>query len=146
MAELPEPCLPEPRLLIGGELRGASDGGTFPIENPATGEEAGRARDATDADVQDAIAAARRAFDETSWSTDAGLRAKCLRQLKAALDADFEILRGDHDHRSGRAANVDRRAAAAHASRRPGLPGHAAGRLPVKHRPRRRRRRGQARN
>jgi acyl-CoA reductase-like NAD-dependent aldehyde dehydrogenase len=67
MAELPEPCLLEPRLLIGGELRGASDGGTVPIENPATGEEAGRAPDATDADVQDAIAAARRAFDETSW-------------------------------------------------------------------------------
>jgi aldehyde dehydrogenase (NAD+) len=88
MAELPEPCL-----LIGGELRGASDGGTFPIENPATGEEAGGAPDATDADVQDAIAAARRAFDETSWSTDAGLRVTCLRQLKAALDADFEILR-----------------------------------------------------
>jgi len=70
MAELPEPCLLEPRLLIGGELRGASDGGTVPIENPATGEEAGRAPDATDA---------RRAFDETNWSTDAGLRAKCLR-------------------------------------------------------------------
>jgi hypothetical protein len=35
MAALPEPCP-----LIGGELRGASDGGTSPIENPATGEEA----------------------------------------------------------------------------------------------------------
>jgi aldehyde dehydrogenase (NAD+) len=85
--------LPEPLLLIGGELRGASDASTFPIENPATGEEAGRAPDATDTDVQEAIAAARRAFDETGWSTDSGLRATCLRQLKAALDADFEILR-----------------------------------------------------
>jgi aldehyde dehydrogenase (NAD+) len=85
--------LPEALLLIGGELRGASDGSTFAIENPATGEEAGRAPDATEADVQDAIAAARRSFDETGWSADARLRATCLRQLKAALDADFEILR-----------------------------------------------------
>lgn len=85
--------LPEPRLLIGGELRGASDGGTFAIEDPATGEETGRAPEATDADVQEAIAAARRAFDETDWNADAGLRATCLRQLKVALDADFEILR-----------------------------------------------------
>jgi aldehyde dehydrogenase (NAD+) len=93
MQHLPEPRLPEPCLLIGGELRGASDGATFPIENPATGKEAGRAPDATDADVQDAIAAARRAFDETAWSTDPEFRAACLRQLKEALDADFEILR-----------------------------------------------------
>jgi hypothetical protein len=34
--------LPEPRLLISGELHGASDEATFPIENSATGEEAGR--------------------------------------------------------------------------------------------------------
>jgi aldehyde dehydrogenase (NAD+) len=85
--------LPEPGLLVDGVLRGASDGSTFPIENPATGEAAGRAPDATRADVQAAIAAARRAFDETTWSTDAGLRTTCLRQLKTALDADFEILR-----------------------------------------------------
>jgi aldehyde dehydrogenase (NAD+) len=88
MADLPEPCL-----LIGGILRGVADGGTFPIENPATGAEVGRAPDATEADVQDAIAAARRAFDETDWSTDAEFRTSCLRQLKVALDADFEILR-----------------------------------------------------
>ena len=43
--------------------------------------------------MQAAVAAARHAFDETGWSTDAGLRQTCLRQLKAALDADFEILR-----------------------------------------------------
>jgi aldehyde dehydrogenase (NAD+) len=85
--------LPEPGLLVDGVLRGASDGSTFPIENPANGEAAGRAPDATGADVQAAIAAARRAFDETTWSTDAGLRTTCLRQLKTALDADFEILR-----------------------------------------------------
>jgi aldehyde dehydrogenase (NAD+) len=82
-----------PSLLIDGELRGASDGGTFGDENPATGEQVCRAPDATDADVHEAVAAARRAFDDTMWRTDAGLRAHCLRQLKAGLDAEFEALR-----------------------------------------------------
>jgi hypothetical protein len=36
---------------------------------------------ATPDDVQAAVAAARRAFDETSWSTDVGFRIECLRQL-----------------------------------------------------------------
>jgi aldehyde dehydrogenase (NAD+) len=85
--------LPEPRLLVDGKLRGASDGGTFGVENPATGERIGRAPDATDSDVQEAVAAARRASDNTTWRTDANFRAHCLRQLKAGLDAEFEILR-----------------------------------------------------
>ena len=32
-----------------------------------------------------AIAAARRAFDETDWSTNVELRVRCLRQLHQAL-------------------------------------------------------------
>ena len=84
---------PEPRLLIDGELRRAADGAQFPIEDPATGEIIGHAPDATDADTSAAIAAARRAFDSTGWASDPALRARCLRQLKAALDADFEVLR-----------------------------------------------------
>jgi aldehyde dehydrogenase (NAD+) len=83
---------PQPRLLIDGELRGASDGTSFPIVNPATEEVIGSAPDATDADVDAAVAAARRAFDETGWATDRAFRARCLRQLKAALDDDFEAL------------------------------------------------------
>jgi aldehyde dehydrogenase (NAD+) len=85
--------LPPPQLLIDGRLRGASDGATFPIMNPATGENIGHAPDATHQDVSEAITAARRAFDETSWATDPQLRASCLHQLKAALDAEFETLR-----------------------------------------------------
>jgi Aldehyde dehydrogenase family len=64
--------LPEPLLLVGGHLRGASDDGTFPVENPATGEQIALAPDATDADVHEAITAARRAFDQTAWGTDPG--------------------------------------------------------------------------
>ena len=84
---------PEPLLLIGGRLRAASDGGTFPIVSPATGQVIGHAPDATDADASAAIDAARRAFDESAWARDPKLRAHCLRQLRAALDADFEALR-----------------------------------------------------
>jgi aldehyde dehydrogenase (NAD+) len=84
---------PEPLLLIDGVLRPASNQATFPIVNPATGEVIGSAPDASEADADAAIGAARRAFDETDWARDAALRARCLRQLKDALEAGFEPLR-----------------------------------------------------
>ncbi|MBV9831304.1 MAG: aldehyde dehydrogenase family protein, partial [Marmoricola sp.] len=77
--------VPAARQLVDGELRPASDGATYPIENPATGETIGHAPDATAEDFDAAIAAARRAFDESPWSTDRELRVRCLRQLHAAL-------------------------------------------------------------
>ena len=72
-----------PRLLIDGELIGSDR--TFPSVNPATGAVLGEAPDATAAQAEAAIMAARRAFDTTSWSTDTELRARCLDQLYAAL-------------------------------------------------------------
>jgi aldehyde dehydrogenase (NAD+) len=74
-----------PRMLIDGQLVEASDLRTFPISNPATGEVFGEAPDATAHDVDAAIAAARRSFDETEWSVDVTLRVRCLRQLQRAL-------------------------------------------------------------
>jgi aldehyde dehydrogenase (NAD+) len=76
---------PPPLLLVDGKLVPASAGATYPILNPANGAEIGQAPDATAADVDAAVAAARRAFDETGWSTDVGLRVRCLRQLHQAL-------------------------------------------------------------
>ncbi|MDT4916501.1 MAG: aldehyde dehydrogenase [Pseudonocardiales bacterium] len=76
---------PTARLLVDGTLRDATGGGTFEITNPATEEVIGTAPAATDADVDAAIAAARRAFDVTDWATDLGLRVRCLRQLHQAL-------------------------------------------------------------
>ncbi len=76
---------PAPLMLIDGKLVPAGDGSTYPILNPATGAEIGRAPDATAEDVDSAIAAARRAFDESDWSRDVELRVRCLRQLQAAL-------------------------------------------------------------
>jgi aldehyde dehydrogenase (NAD+) len=76
---------PPAQLFVDGKLRGAADGATFDIADPATEEIIGVAPAATDADVEAAIGAARRAFDETPWSTDVELRVRCLRQLHRAL-------------------------------------------------------------
>ena len=71
-------------MLIDGRLR--RDGRrTFPSINPATGEVLGYAPDATVADAEAAVAAARRAFDTTDWSTNTELRIRCLEQLHRAL-------------------------------------------------------------
>lgn len=79
-------------LLIDGKLVPGS-GGTFDVINPATEEVLGAAADATPADMDVAIAAARRAFDDTTWSRDHAFRARCLRQLRDALLAHIEEFR-----------------------------------------------------
>ena len=103
LADLPEGAEPvaardvtgEPRLLVGGELRGASDGGTFPNVDPATGETVGVAADGTLEDMSAAIGAARAAFDGSDWAADPVFRAHCLRQLQTALADERETLRRD---------------------------------------------------
>lgn len=79
-------------LLIDGKLVPGS-GGTFDIINPATEEVIGQAADGTVADMEAAIAAARTAFDTTTWRHDHAFRAKCLRQLRDALQGHIEELR-----------------------------------------------------
>ena len=83
----------EPRMLVDGALVGSSTGSVFETVNPATEETLGVAADASPADAERAVAAARRAFDTTSWSTDVALRVRCLRQLQAALLTHAEELR-----------------------------------------------------
>jgi aldehyde dehydrogenase (NAD+) len=73
----------EQRLLIDGRLLDTER--TFPSINPATGEVLGYAPDATVADAEAAVFAARRAFDTTDWSTNTELRVHCLEQLHRAL-------------------------------------------------------------
>jgi len=55
-------------LYIGGEKREASGGATFESINPATGQAWARFADATPADVDAAVMAARRAFAEGEWA------------------------------------------------------------------------------
>jgi aldehyde dehydrogenase (NAD+) len=83
----------EERLLVDGELRAASGGAVFETINPATEDVLGVAADGTADDLDAAIAAARRAFDETAWSTDVELRVRCLRQLQAAFVAHADEIR-----------------------------------------------------
>ena len=55
----------------------------------------GQTTDATAADMERAITAARRAFDETGWSTDRAFRQRCLRQLHEAIVGERELFRAE---------------------------------------------------
>jgi acyl-CoA reductase-like NAD-dependent aldehyde dehydrogenase len=79
-------------MLIDGKLvDGAA--GTFTNVNPATEKVLGEVADASANDMHRAIDAARRAFDDTDWSTNRELRKRCLLQLHEALVAEQEALR-----------------------------------------------------
>jgi acyl-CoA reductase-like NAD-dependent aldehyde dehydrogenase len=64
----------EERLLIDGELVGATSGAAFDVNNPATETVAGVAADGRPADFDQAIAAARRAFDTNAANWRRGSR------------------------------------------------------------------------
>jgi aldehyde dehydrogenase (NAD+) len=83
----------EDRMLIDGELRPSMSGQTYPNVNPATEATIGQAANGAQADMDAAIAAARRSFDETAWSSDLAWRVRCLRQLSEALVKVSEALR-----------------------------------------------------
>jgi aldehyde dehydrogenase (NAD+) len=87
------PLNPEERLLIDGALRPATGQGTFENINPATEEVLGGCADATSDDMDEAIGAARRAFDTTDWSNDPDFRKHCLTQLRDAIAEDLETFR-----------------------------------------------------
>ncbi|MFN4136419.1 MAG: aldehyde dehydrogenase family protein [Novosphingobium meiothermophilum] len=78
--------LPDARLYIDGELRDARSGKTFDVINPWTAQPAGKAADGGAEDVEDAIAAARRAFDLTDWSRDHALRFRLVGRLRELFE------------------------------------------------------------
>jgi phenylacetaldehyde dehydrogenase len=57
----------EHHMLIGGRYVSAASGKTFPVYNPATGEVITQVPEAESEDVNRAVLAARRAFDEGPW-------------------------------------------------------------------------------
>ncbi len=65
----------------------------FDNVNPATEEVLGPVADASAAEMHRAIDAARRAFDDTDWSTNRDRRKECLGQLQDALESEREELR-----------------------------------------------------
>jgi phenylacetaldehyde dehydrogenase len=58
----------EPKLFINGEWVSSSHDKTIAIIDPSTGREVGRMADASDQDVDRAVAAARTAFDDGRWT------------------------------------------------------------------------------
>ena len=80
-------------MLIDGKLVDADSGKTFDNINPATEEVIGQVADGSAAEMHHAIDAARRAFDETDWSTNHAFRKQCLEQLQDALEREREELR-----------------------------------------------------
>jgi len=74
------------RHFIDGEFRESVDGATFETINPATNEVIGLVADGGVAEVDAAVAAARRAFDEGPWPRmKAAERAAVLRRVAALL-------------------------------------------------------------
>src|ERR1700742_1588495 len=82
----------ESRMMIDGKLV-EGEAGTFTNINPANEEVLGEVADASKADMNRAIDAARRAFDETDWSTNRELRKCCLLQLHEAIESELEQVR-----------------------------------------------------
>jgi phenylacetaldehyde dehydrogenase len=80
------------RMLIDGRFVLAASGKTFPVYNPATGEVVARVPEAEEEDVNRAVSAARRAFDEGPWSKklSPSERGQMLWKLADLLQANLE--------------------------------------------------------
>jgi acyl-CoA reductase-like NAD-dependent aldehyde dehydrogenase len=75
------------QLFIGGEWSDAAEGGTFPTYNPGTGEVLAEVAEATAADVDAAVAAAREALTGEWARMDAADRAALLWKMGDTLEA-----------------------------------------------------------
>ena len=77
----------KPQLFIDGAWIDSTGDKTLPVIDPSTGREVGRFVDATDADIDRAVAAARTAFDDGRWT---GLppivREEMIRKLAGLLE------------------------------------------------------------
>ena len=81
------------RLFIGGEWVAPAGTGTIEVVNPATEEPAGRVPEATEADIDRAVEAARKAFDEGPWPKMAPTeRAEILTKVSQAVQAEMADL------------------------------------------------------
>ncbi|MEY2928422.1 MAG: hypothetical protein RL367_2899, partial [Pseudomonadota bacterium] len=97
---------PDSMLLINGVLCTAEDGATYPDISPWTGTQIGRAADASPADLDQAIAAARTAFDDTDWSTDHGKRLAALRRYADLIKANRSRFAALARHEAGAAGGA----------------------------------------
>src|SRR5436305_13472961 len=83
----------ETRAFIGGKFVDAQSGKTFETINPATGQVLARVAEGDAADIDLAVAAARRAFEKGSWSKMAPReRKKVLLRLADLIERDLAEL------------------------------------------------------
>jgi phenylacetaldehyde dehydrogenase len=109
----------KPALFINNEWVSSTHGATIVVEDPSTGREVGRIVDASDADVDRAVAAARAAFDDGRWSNlPPGKRERIINKLADCIEAhaaEFAELEAiDNGKPVGMATAVDIPAAADH--------------------------------
>ena len=102
----------KPALFINNEWVASTHGATLMVEDPSTGREVGRIVDASDADVDRAVAAARAAFDDGRWSNlPPKVRERTINKLADLLEAhaaEFAELEAiDNGKPVGMAAMVD---------------------------------------
>ena len=98
-----------PSLFIDGEWSAGSSGETSPVIAPFDGSVIERVDVADDADVQRAIAAARRAFDHGEWpTTPAPERSAILNRIVDLLERDAEEIATTETRNTGKALREGR--------------------------------------
>jgi len=78
------------RMFVGGEWVEGGTAESLPVVNPATGETIAETPRASEEDVDRAVAAARKAFDETWFDTTPGERQAMMLALADAIDGHAE--------------------------------------------------------
>jgi phenylacetaldehyde dehydrogenase len=98
----------KPALFINNEWVASTHGATLIVEDPSTGREVGRIVDASDADVDRAVAAARAAFDDGRWSNlPPKVRERTINKLEVNLAELAELEAIDNGKPVGFAKMVD---------------------------------------
>ncbi len=86
------PRFSDAQIYVDGVLRDAENNARYDDIGPWTGEVIARAPDASAKDMEEAIAAARRAFDGSDWSTNGTLRRSLVKRLCEKLRENRERL------------------------------------------------------
>src|SRR5437867_170853 len=87
------PKVKDQPLLVGGKWLDSASGKTFPTVNPATGETICQVAEGDKADVDVAVKAARKAFEEGPWPKMSGAeRGRLMNKLADLIEKDIEEL------------------------------------------------------